>query len=80
MDKTDDHLDHFLEDDTILHSWECLAEIIQHPDCQDILLDVGMPVKHKVRAAPCPRHQGFADSMHSSLSDIIVGSLFTTSK
>ncbi len=43
-----DHLDHFLEDDTILHSWECLSEIIQHPDCQDILLDVGMPAKHKV--------------------------------
>lgn len=43
-------LDHFLEDDTILHSWECLSEIILHPDCQDILLDVGMPVKHKVFA------------------------------
>ncbi|CAL3964520.1 unnamed protein product [Diplocarpon coronariae] len=40
-------LDHFLEDDTILHSWECLAQIMQHPDCQDILIDVGMPVKHK---------------------------------
>ncbi|OBT94324.2 glutamine-dependent NAD(+) synthetase [Pseudogymnoascus verrucosus] len=40
-------LDHFLEDDTILHSWECLSEIIEHPDCQNILLDVGMPVKHK---------------------------------
>ncbi|OBT85228.1 hypothetical protein VE02_05187 [Pseudogymnoascus sp. 03VT05] len=40
-------LDHFLEDDTILHSWECLSEIIEHPDCQDILLDVGMPMKHK---------------------------------
>lgn len=40
-------LDHFLEADTELHSWESLAEIIAHPDCQDILLDIGMPVKHK---------------------------------
>ncbi|CZS88926.1 probable QNS1 Glutamine-dependent NAD Synthetase [Rhynchosporium graminicola] len=40
-------LDHFLEDDTILHSWEALAQIMNHPECQDILLDLGMPVKHK---------------------------------
>lgn len=40
-------LDHFLEDDTILHSWESLSEIIQHPDCQDIILDLGMGIKHK---------------------------------
>ncbi|KAJ5038295.1 uncharacterized protein L3040_007161 [Drepanopeziza brunnea f. sp. 'multigermtubi'] len=40
-------LDHFLEDDTILHSWEALAQLMQHPECQDILIDVGMPVKHK---------------------------------
>jgi predicted amidohydrolase len=39
--------DHFLEGDTDMHCWESLSEIIQHPDCQDILLDVGMPVKHK---------------------------------
>ncbi|KAH7324013.1 hypothetical protein BKA65DRAFT_78840 [Rhexocercosporidium sp. MPI-PUGE-AT-0058] len=40
-------LDHFLEDDTILHSWEALSQLMQHPECQDILIDVGMPVKHK---------------------------------
>ncbi|KAM3070610.1 glutamine-dependent NAD(+) synthetase, variant 2 [Clarireedia jacksonii] len=40
-------LDHFLEGDTDMHCWESLSEIIQHPDCQDILLDIGMPVKHK---------------------------------
>ncbi|KAM3073375.1 glutamine-dependent NAD(+) synthetase [Clarireedia jacksonii] len=40
-------LDHFLEGDTGMHCWESLSEIIQHPDCQDILLDIGMPVKHK---------------------------------
>ncbi|KAL0640035.1 glutamine-dependent NAD(+) synthetase [Maublancomyces gigas] len=40
-------LDHFLEGDTYLHSWEMLAKIIQHENCQDILLDIGMPVGHK---------------------------------
>ncbi|KAL7274958.1 glutamine-dependent NAD(+) synthetase [Rhizina undulata] len=40
-------LDHFLEGDTYLHSWEMLARIINHEDCQDILLDIGMPVGHK---------------------------------
>ncbi|QSZ36450.1 hypothetical protein DSL72_006329 [Monilinia vaccinii-corymbosi] len=39
--------DHFLESDTELHSWESLAEIIAHEECQDILLDIGMPVRHK---------------------------------
>jgi hypothetical protein len=48
--RADDHLDHFLEDDTILHSWEALSQLMQHPECQDILIDVGMPVKHKVSA------------------------------
>lgn len=40
-------LDHFLEGDTFLHCWEALAQIIDHPDCQDIVVDVGMPVRHK---------------------------------
>lgn len=40
-------LDHFLEGDTFLHSWEMLARIIQDADCQDILVDVGMPVRHR---------------------------------
>ncbi|KAI5838087.1 hypothetical protein DFP73DRAFT_565719 [Morchella snyderi] len=40
-------LDHFLEGDTYLHSWEMLVKIISHADCQDILLDIGMPVGHK---------------------------------
>ncbi|KAJ3339483.1 glutamine-dependent NAD(+) synthetase [Gonapodya sp. JEL0774] len=38
--------DHFLEPDTYLHSWEALAQLLVHPDAQDILLDVGMPVTH----------------------------------
>ena len=40
-------LDHFLEGDTVLHSWEALAQIIDHPECQSIVLDIGMPVRHK---------------------------------
>jgi len=38
-------LDAFIENDTFLHSWEMLARIIAHPDCQDIICDVGMPVR-----------------------------------
>ncbi|CAL5871294.1 uncharacterized protein PFLUO_LOCUS5544 [Penicillium psychrofluorescens] len=40
-------LDGFLEGDTFLHSFEMLAQIIDHPDCQDIVVDVGMPVRHR---------------------------------
>ncbi|KAL8731372.1 MAG: hypothetical protein Q9166_003464 [cf. Caloplaca sp. 2 TL-2023] len=40
-------LDHFLEGDTFLHSWEALADIIDDDACQDIVLDIGMPVRHK---------------------------------
>ncbi|GAB1202302.1 glutamine-dependent NAD(+) synthetase [Aspergillus pseudonomiae] len=32
-------LDGFLEGDTFLHSWEMLARIIDHADCQDIVVD-----------------------------------------
>ena len=39
--------DHFLECDTFLHSWEVLASLLENPICQDILIDVGMPVMHK---------------------------------
>ncbi|CAI7666933.1 unnamed protein product [Penicillium palitans] len=40
-------LDGFLEGDTFLHSWEMFARIIDHPDCQDIVVDVGLPVRHR---------------------------------
>ncbi|ELR08005.1 glutamine-dependent NAD(+) synthetase [Pseudogymnoascus destructans] len=40
-------LDHFLESDTDLHSWESLVMILEDPICKDILLDIGMPVMHK---------------------------------
>jgi predicted amidohydrolase len=40
-------LDHFLEGDTFLHAWEMLAQILTDPLCQDIVVDVGMPVRHR---------------------------------
>ncbi|KAG0140299.1 hypothetical protein CROQUDRAFT_718696 [Cronartium quercuum f. sp. fusiforme G11] len=39
--------DHFLEGDTVTHSWEVLAKLLVHPDTLDLLCDVGMPVMHK---------------------------------
>ncbi|CCE62848.1 hypothetical protein TPHA_0D02100 [Tetrapisispora phaffii CBS 4417] len=40
-------LDHFLESDVCLHSWEMYAQIIKSPETHDILLDIGMPVLYK---------------------------------
>ncbi|CAE6506336.1 unnamed protein product [Rhizoctonia solani] len=40
-------LDHFLEGDTVLHSWEILGRIIQSEAVKGILCDIGMPVIHK---------------------------------
>ncbi|KAK3073844.1 glutamine-dependent NAD(+) synthetase [Teratosphaeriaceae sp. CCFEE 6253] len=40
-------LDHWLENDVYTNSWEIAAEIIAHPDCQDIIIDLGLPVQHR---------------------------------
>lgn len=40
-------LDHFLEGDTVLHSWEILALILASDEALDIVCDIGMPVIHK---------------------------------
>ncbi|WVQ94011.1 NAD+ synthetase [Kwoniella sp. CBS 9459] len=40
-------LDHFLEGDTILHSWEVLAQILQSEEAKGIICDIGMPITHK---------------------------------
>lgn len=40
-------LDHFLENDLYEQCWEVYSEILTHPETQDILLDIGMPVIHK---------------------------------
>ena len=37
----------FLEADTDLHCWEALVMILSDPVCEDILLDIGMPVTHR---------------------------------
>ncbi|GBN76726.1 putative glutamine-dependent NAD(+) synthetase [Araneus ventricosus] len=39
--------DHFYESDTLLHTWEVLAKLLQDPICKDMIIDVGMPVMHK---------------------------------
>ncbi|XP_061378873.1 glutamine-dependent NAD(+) synthetase [Danaus plexippus] len=39
--------DHFHESDTFLHSWQVLVELLKSPTCKDILVDVGMPVRHR---------------------------------
>ena len=39
--------DHFLEQDTFRHSWECLAEILKGDLTEGMLCDIGMPVMHK---------------------------------
>lgn len=36
--------DHFLESDTVTHSWEVLAEILASDITEDIICDIGMPV------------------------------------
>ena len=39
--------DHFLELDTLHHSWESLAHILKGKHTDGILCDIGMPVMHK---------------------------------
>ena len=40
-------LDHFLESDTFLHSWDSIAAILKDKSCYDILLDIGAPIMHQ---------------------------------
>lgn len=40
-------LDHHLEGDTFLHSWEVLADIISDEACKGMLIDVGLGVRHR---------------------------------
>jgi NAD+ synthase (glutamine-hydrolysing) len=37
--------DHFLEPDTLTHSWECLAEILASDLTDGIVCDIGLPVE-----------------------------------
>ncbi|KAM9554287.1 glutamine-dependent NAD(+) synthetase isoform 1-T1 [Guaruba guarouba] len=40
-------LDHYYESDTLLHSFQVLAKLLESPATQDIICDVGMPVLHR---------------------------------
>lgn len=46
-------LDHFLENDTYLHSWEMYATILSNTDTYDMILDIGIPIIHKNRRYNC---------------------------
>ncbi|XP_075282833.1 glutamine-dependent NAD(+) synthetase isoform X2 [Opisthocomus hoazin] len=39
--------DHYYESDTLLHSFQVLAKLLESPATQDIICDVGMPVLHR---------------------------------
>ncbi|RDW93104.1 glutamine-dependent NAD(+) synthetase [Aspergillus mulundensis] len=54
-------LDGFLEGDTFLHSWEMLARIIDHPDCQDIVVDVDGNYREMRHFTPWQRPQEVED-------------------
>ncbi|PWY98312.1 putative QNS1-glutamine-dependent NAD synthetase [Testicularia cyperi] len=45
--------DHFLEPDTVMHSWQVLAEILESDATLGILCDVGMPVLHRSTLYNC---------------------------
>ncbi len=37
-----------VESDTFFHSWEAVAQILNDPVTKDMLVDVGMGVRHRV--------------------------------
>lgn len=45
--------DHYLESDTVLHSFQMLAALLDSPTTEDIICDVGMPVMHKSSLYNC---------------------------
>ncbi|KAL1588494.1 hypothetical protein WHR41_02874 [Cladosporium halotolerans] len=40
-------LDHWLENDVYANSWDVAADIISRPECQDIIVDLGLPIQHR---------------------------------
>ncbi|VEU21451.1 DEKNAAC102707 [Brettanomyces naardenensis] len=46
-------LDHFLENDVYLHSWEMYAQILSNEATYGIVLDIGMPIIHKNHRYNC---------------------------
>ncbi|XP_059088521.1 glutamine-dependent NAD(+) synthetase-like [Tigriopus californicus] len=45
--------DHFYEGDTFLHAWQVVAQLLTSPVCRDILVDVGLPIRHRNVAYNC---------------------------
>jgi NAD+ synthase (glutamine-hydrolysing) len=39
--------DHFYENDTLTHSWEVLRKLLEDRELYEIILDIGMPVRHR---------------------------------
>lgn len=39
-------LDHWLENDVYTQSWQIAADIVSRPECQDIIIDLGLPIQH----------------------------------
>jgi len=39
--------DHFTEEDTYLHCWQCIADLLKTDLTNDILCDIGMPISHQ---------------------------------
>ena len=40
-------LDHWLENDVYANSWDIVAGIISDESCQDIIIDLGLPIQHR---------------------------------
>ena len=40
--------DHFLESDTLLHSWQVLKTLLEHPQCQGILVSANYLIVYKL--------------------------------
>lgn len=45
--------DHFLEGDTILHSWQILCELLSNKETFGLLIDIGMPILHRSTLYNC---------------------------
>eukprot|EP00659_Diplonema_papillatum_P003684 gene3684-5731_t len=39
--------DHFFEEDTFVHAWECVADLVETGFTDGIIVDLGMPVRHR---------------------------------
>ena len=54
-----------------MHCWEALASIITSPDTNDIILDIGMPVRHRNVRYSCRVIGKFASSSYTAIADVV---------